>query len=241
MFIFSPSNSNAAAEAILTANSIAAFQRRKVNACAVSNLQQSISFSYWHHGLTGRVNCTQDLGSNAPKKLTFASLWCYWLRSRKPDGLHFAPKGVVPKKNFIMCHTMAVTVFRSDFGRLIRTVASTILVVVVFLNTLAAISAHASPPANEVTAVSDVQHKTCTLHKAEKRMPHRHHQSGTCEIPDEERHATCSVAACCFHEFNAAPIMSVERRLVTVQLVIASSAGVISRSELPHDRPPRSI
>ena len=163
------------------------------------------------------------------------------LRSREPGGLYFALEGVALKKILIMCHAMAVTGFRSDFGRLIRTVASTVFVAVVFLNTFAAISAHASPPANAVAAVSDVQHETCTLHKSAKRPPHRHHQKGTCKIPDEERHATCSVAVCCFHEFNAAPILSVERRLVSVQLVIASSAGVISRSELPHDRPPRSI
>lgn len=177
------------------------------------------------------------LGDNAPNEL----LQYYQLRTKEPGGLHFARGGVAPKKIFIMCHAMAVTGFRSDFGRLIRTVASTILVAVVFLNTLAAISAHASPPAKTTLAVSDAQHENCTLHKVAKRMQHGHHQNGDCETLGEERNATCSVAVCCFHEFNAAPILSVERRLVSVQLVIASSAGVFSRSELPHDRPPRSI
>lgn len=181
--------------------------------------------------------CCSDLADNAPNAL----LQCHQLGNREPDDLHFEPGGVAPKKIFIMCHAMVVTGFRSDFGRLIRAVASTILVAVVFLNTLAVISAHASPPAKTTVAVSDAQHENCTLHKVAKRMQHGHHQNGACETPGEERHATCSVAVCCFHEFNAAPILSVERRLVSVQLVIASSAGVFSRSELPHDRPPRSI
>lgn len=168
-------------------------------------------------------------------------LRAHQLRTKETGGLYFGSKGVAPKKIFIMCHAMAVIGFKSGFGRLIRAVASTILVAVVFLNTLAAISAHASPPADAATGVSEVQHETCTLRKAAQRMPHRHQQSNAREKPDEDGRASCSLAVCCVHEVNAAPILSVEHRLVSVQLVITNSAGMVSRSELPHDRPPRSV
>jgi hypothetical protein len=136
---------------------------------------------------------------------------------------------------------MFATGFKKDIGRLIRALASTVLVAVVFLNIFAIASAHATPHFDATVSVSDVQQKTCTEQETAKRMTHGHHQNSACELPDERHHATCSVAVCCFQGFNAALVLSVERHQVSVELVRVSSAEVVSRSELPHDRPPRSI
>lgn len=163
------------------------------------------------------------------------------VKARELGNLHFTPRGVVPSQFFLMCRSMIATGFKKDIGRLIRILASTILVAVAILNTFAMASAHASPHADAAVAVSDVQLKTCTVTETAKSTAHGHHQSNACELPDERHQATCSVAVCCFQEFSAAPVLTAERQLVSVELVQANSAEVISRSELPHDRPPRSV
>ena len=140
-----------------------------------------------------------------------------------------------------MCRSMFATGFKKDIGRLIRALASTVLVAVVFLNIFAIASAYATPRFDATVSVSDVQQKTCTEQEMAKRKTYGLHQNGACELPDARHHAACAVAACCFQGFNAALVFSVERHQVSVELVRISSAEVVSRSEPPLDRPPRSI